>query len=210
MMNDAVDTTTTTAAPEAPEVGAAGGTAPEAAQPTGAQTMTAELTGTAAAGTAADKPEQATPEGLPEKYTFNLPEGLSMTPEIESKFTELAHSIGLTQEQADGLVKLHSDIMMEQISLAEKQKNAWADQCTKEGLATPEKMKIAKLAVDTFDDTGSLMKELLESGLAYSPTVQRFLQTIGGYLVEDSAPDSKPAPQAKSAADLLFGNSTYN
>jgi len=158
----------------------------------------------------ANEGEQTEAPVIPEKYEFNLPEGLTMTPEIESRFTELAKGMKLTQEQANGLIKLHSDIMLDTIRQAENQKNKWAEECHKAGLAAPEKITAAKLAVDTFDDTGKLMGELIESGLAYSPTVQRFLQTIGGYLKEDTAPDSKPAPQAKTAADLLFGNSKYN
>lgn len=152
--------------------------------------------------------EEKTPV-VPEKYTFTLPEGLSMSPEIESRFTELAKGMKLTQEQADGLVKLHSDIMMETLRSAEKQKNVWAEECQKAGLTTKEKMSAAKLAIDSFDETGKVMQELIDSGVAYSPNVQRFLQLIGSYLVEDNAPDSKPAPTAKSAADLLFSNSKY-
>lgn len=146
---------------------------------------------------------------IPEKYEFHLPEGLTMTPEIEGQFSEIAKGIGLTQEQADKLVQLHSNIMMDTMRQAEQQKNRWVEACHKEGLSSPEKLTAAKLAVDTFDDTGRLMPMLIESGIAYAPEFQRFLQTIGGYLKEDTAPDSKPAPQAKSAADLLFQNSKY-
>ena len=146
---------------------------------------------------------------IPEKYEFHLPEGLTMTPEIEGQFTEIAKGIGLTQEQADKLVQLHSNIMMDTMRQAEQQKNKWVEACHKEGLSSPDKLTAAKLAVDTFDDTGRLMPMLIESGIAYAPEFQRFLQTIGGYLKEDTAPDSKPAPQAKSAADLLFQNSKY-
>jgi len=155
--------------------------------------------------------EETTEEApvVPEKYSFTLPEGLTMSPEIETRFTELAKGMKLTQEQADGLVKLHSDIMMEAMRSAEKQKNAWVEECQKAGLTTKEKMSAAKLAVDSFDETGKVMQELIESGVAYSPNVQRFLQLIGSYLVEDNAPDSKPAPTARNAADLLFSNSKY-
>lgn len=157
----------------------------------------------------APKAEEPPKAAAPEKYEFHLPEGLSMTPEIEARFTEIAKGIGLTQEQADGLVKLHSDLMLGAMRQAEEQKIAWANECHRAGLTAPEKIKTAKLAIDIFDDSGKVMQELVESGLAYSPNMQRFLQTIGGYLKEDTAPDSKPAAQAKSAADLLFGNSKY-
>ena len=188
--------------------------APETAATETPSTETAAATDAITAGlNEVEKPQEAPkeepPASLPEKYEFHLPEGLTMTPEIEGKFTEIAKGIGLTQEQADGLVKLHSDIMLEQMKQVENQKQVWANECHKAGLDNPEKIRAAKMAIDTFDDTGALKKELIESGLAYSPTVQRFLQCIGSYLIEDTAPDSKPAPQAKSAADLLFANSKY-
>ena len=148
-------------------------------------------------------------EKVPEKYTFSLPEGLKMSPEIESRFTEIAKGLKLTQEQADGLVKLHSDIMLETMKTAEAQKDSWVKECQKAGLATPDKLDSAKLAVESFDETGKLMDELIQSGLAYSPNMQRFLQLIGSYLKEDNVPDSKSSPSPKNAADLLFNNSSY-
>jgi len=152
--------------------------------------------------------EEAKPV-VPEKYEFNLPEGLQMTPEIETQFTEIAKATGMTQEQADGLIKLHSDLMLDVMQRATQQKNAWENECKKAGLTSPEKLQLAKNIVNTFDSTGEVMQVLVESGAAYHPAVMRMLQEMGSLLQEDSAPDSKPAPQAKSAADLLFGNSKY-
>lgn len=162
-------------------------------------------------GTQAEQTEQTkeTAPTVPEKYEFKLPEGLQMTPEIEERFTTLAKQMNLTQEQANGLIDLHSEIMLDAMKQAEVQKNKWAEECQKAGLTTPEKMKAAKLAVDTFDRSGALMREMIESGIAYSPNMQAFLQYIGGILTEDTAHDSKPAAQSKSAADLLFSNSKY-
>jgi len=153
--------------------------------------------------------KEAEETALPEKYEFHLPEGLTLSPEIEQRFTEMAKGLKLTQEQADGLVKLHSDIMLDAMKQAEAQKNAMAQECHKAGLTTPDKLKMAKLAIDTFDDSGEVMQVLIDSGAAYHPAVQRMLQAMGGVLSEDSAPDSKPAAQAKSAAELLFQNSKY-
>ncbi len=146
---------------------------------------------------------------IPEKYEFNLPEGLQLTPEIENQFTEIAKATSMTQEQANGLIKLHSDLMLDVMQQATKQKNAWEAECKKAGLTSPEKLQLAKNIVNTFDSTGEVMQVLVESGAAYHPAVLRMLQEMGSLLQEDSAPDSKPAPEAKTAADLLFGNSKY-
>lgn len=160
-------------------------------------------------------PQETAPQAeqapvIPEKYEFNLPEGLQLTPEIESQFTEIAKATGMTQEQANGLIKLHSDLMLDVMQQATKQKNAWEAECKKAGLTSPEKLQLAKNIVNTFDNTGEVMRVLVESGAAYHPAVLRMLQEMGSLLQEDSAPDSKPAPEAKTAADLLFGNSKYN
>lgn len=149
------------------------------------------------------------PAGVPDKYTFNLPEGLSMTPELEEKFTKIAKEAGITQAQADGLVKMHADIVTGIMKQAEDQKNAWADECRKEGLCTPENLAKAKLTIDTFGG-GKVMSALVDSGVVFNPDVQRFLQNIGDLIKEDNAPDGKPTMPAKNAADLLFPNSAYN
>jgi len=155
----------------------------------------------------AEEPQAPT---VPEKYEFNLPEGLQLTPEIESQFTEIAKATGMTQEQANGLIKLHSDLMLDVMRQATKQKDAWAEECKKAGLTAPEKVQLARNIISTFDKTGQVLQVLVESGAAYHPAVLGMLQEMGSMLQEDSAPDSKPAPQAKTAAELLFQNSKYN
>lgn len=149
----------------------------------------------------------ASPE-VPEEYKFTLPEGLTITPELTKQFTEIAHEAKLTQAQADSLVKMHADLMMGFQRQAEEMKNQWAKECAEQGLSTPENMRAAKLAVDTFGG-GKVMQALVDSGVAFNPDVQRFLQTIGKLMMEDNAPDGKPAATGKTAADLLFSNSKY-
>ena len=128
----------------------------------------------------APQAEQAPVEApvIPEKYEFNLPEGLQLTPEIESQFTEIAKATGMTQEQANGLIKLHSDLMLDVMQQATRQKNAWTAECKKAGLTSPEKLQLAKNIVNTFDNTGEVMRVLVESGAAYHPAVLRMLQEM--------------------------------
>ena len=192
------DEGTTTAAVE---------TTPQATETPAATETPQENLGEALTAPTEEKPSEA--PAIPEKYEFNLPEGLQLTPEIESQFTEIAKATGMTQEQANGLIKLHSDLMLDVMQQATKQKAAWESECKKAGLTSPEKLQLAKNIINTFDNTGEVMRVLVESGAAYHPAVLGMLQEMGSLLQEDSAPDSKPAPQAKSAADLLFGNSKY-
>ncbi len=144
---------------------------------------------------------------IPDVYEFNLPEGLTVSDEQKEAFTAVAKEARMTQEQANSLLKMHADIVMEQQRQAEEIKNQWMNECAKQGLNTPENLAAAKIAVDTFGG-GDAMNALIESGAAYHPAVQAFLQRIGHLLKEDNAPDGKAAAQ-QTAADLLFGNSKY-
>ena len=144
---------------------------------------------------------------VPDVYEFNLPEGLTISDEQKEAFSAVAKEAKMTQEQANSLLKMHADIVMEQQRQAEEIKNQWMNECAKQGLNTPENLAAAKIAVDTFGG-GDAMNALIESGAAYHPAVQAFLQRIGHLLKEDNAPDGKAAAQ-QTAADLLFGNSKY-
>lgn len=154
-----------------------------------------------------DNPFGFQPPPVPETYEFNLPEGLTISDEQKEAFSAVAKEAKMTQEQANSLLKMHADIVMEQQRQAEEIKNQWMNECAKQGLNTPENLAAAKIAVDTFGG-GDAMNALIESGAAYHPAVQAFLQRIGHLLKEDNAPDGKAATQ-QTAADLLFANSKY-
>ncbi len=63
-------------------------------------------------------------------------------------------------------------------------KNQWVEKCHKAGLTDPETLKKARIAVNTFDDTGDAMKVLVTTGAIYNKAVLQLFVTIGGYLVE--------------------------
>lgn len=193
----------------ADDAGQAASTPPEGAPPEAATTPEAQGGGDNPFGFPKEAQQaSAVPPEVPKEYKFTLPEGLTITPELTKQFTEIAHEAKLTQAQADSLVKMHADLMMGFQREAEAMKNQWAKECAEQGLSTPENMRAAKLAVDTFGG-GKVMQALVESGVAFNPDVQRFLQTIGKLMMEDTAPDGKPAATGKTAADLLFSNSKY-
>ena len=151
---------------------------------------------------------QADEPVVPDKYIFDLPEGIQLTDELEKQFTDIAKGAKLTQEQASSLIKLHSDILLDFQRQADKVRNEWADECKKQGLTSAENIRAAKIAIDTFGG-GECMQALIESGAAYNPAVQKMLQNIGHLLSEDNAPDGANAGKETSAADLLFANSKY-
>jgi len=151
---------------------------------------------------------QAASADVPEKYTFNLPEGLQMTEELEGRFTTIAKEAGLTQAQADSLIKMHADIVTGIQEQAMQIKNEWATQCKQEGLTEPANLRAAKLAVETFGGAEA-MSALVDSGVCFNPAVQRMLQQIGKLMQEDNTPDGASTTKEQNAADLLFGNSKY-
>lgn len=201
-MADTIDTGATVDTQQATEPAAPENVASQAAEEPGSKDILNALNGE---GQKAPETQQQTPE----KYEFNLPEGLSMTPEMEKQATEWAKGLNLTQEQLNGAVKLHSEIMLGAMKAAQEQKEAMAKECIKAGLITDEKMRGVKEVFRAFDTSGKAMQEAVESGILFAPNFMRMLVEMGSALIEDTAPDNKPAAQAKSAADLLFGNSKY-
>lgn len=149
-----------------------------------------------------------TQPAIPDKYEFKLAEGLEIAPAVAEKFTGIAKELGLTQAGVDKLLDLHGQVMLEAVKQAEAQRDSWAEECSKQGLATPQAMANAKLAVDTFGG-GEAMNILVQTGAAWHPAVQKMLQNIGSLLQEDNGPDGKPAGKQPSAADVMFPNSKY-
>ena len=151
---------------------------------------------------------QPKPPVLPDKYEFKLADGLELAPAVAEEFTGIAKELGLTQAGVDKLVDLHGRLMLESVKAAEAQRNGWADECAKQGLATPQAMANAKLAVDTFGG-GEAMDILIKTGAAWHPAIQKMLQSIGSLLQEDTGTDGKPSGRTQSAADMMFPNSNY-
>ena len=70
-----------------------------------------------------DNPFGFQPPPVPETYEFNLPEGLTISDEQKEAFSAVAKEAKMTQEQANSLLKMHADIVMEQQRQAEDIKN---------------------------------------------------------------------------------------
>lgn len=123
------------------------------------------------------QPQPTAQPVVPEKYEFKLPEGMSISDELKNRFTEVAKSAKLTQEQADSLLKMHADTMMEVNGQAEAMANTWAEESSKQGLLAPEKIGLANEALNLFG-TKELRNLLVDSGVANHPEVLTFLLTL--------------------------------
>lgn len=142
---------------------------------------------------------------VPEKYEYELPEGIEITPELDAKFTEIAKGLGLDQEQANKLISLHTSILQSQIADQEKQIDSWAEECKQKGLAGKEQLSDAVRAVDTFGG-GEFKDLLIQTGLQNHPAMQRFLQNIGGLLREDTG-TSGEGHEKEDLHSIFFPNS---
>lgn len=136
---------------------------------------------------------------VPDKYEFNLQEGLELSPELEADFTAIAKDAKLTQEQATKLIDLHSKVVLDVMHKQEEIVDGWTAECQKQGLISRENIAAAKLAVNTFGG-GEAMQVLVNTGVANHPAIQKMLQNIGGLLMEDQPPDGQ-APKSKEPAD---------
>lgn len=181
---------------------------PPAAEPTGGvQNIMAALDG--APATPAEPAPAAEPT-VPEQYTFNLGEGLTISDEQQARLTEIAKNANMTQETVDALLEMHSNIMLDTIRQAEDQKNGWVKECHEQGLADKVHLGYAKKCLDTFGG-GKATQVLVDTGAINHPEVQRMLQRIGALISEDTGATGGETPTPKPLTDeqLMFPNSKY-
>lgn len=146
---------------------------------------------------------------VPESYEFNLGEGLTITDELKSKFTEIAKGAKLTQEQANALIDMHSSILLDYMHKTEAKVNGWVDECQKAGYLSEENLGYAKSAINYFGGSDA-MNALVETGAINHPAVFKMVMTIGQLISEDAPPKGEPPKGPKSSADILFPNSKYD
>ena len=154
------------------------------------------------------EPEAPPAVVVPEEYAFNLAEGLTISDELKTKFTEVAKGANLTQDQVDALMKMHCDTILDYTRQAENQANDWAVECDKQGLLKPEKIALAKEAISVFGGD-EVMTALIDTGAANHPAVMKMLQTIGELIHEDKPVSGETSNKAKDDIGILFPNSKY-
>lgn len=73
----------------------------------------AALTDEQRAAEDAARAEEAAKNGVPEKYEFAAPEGMTLNEEMTGKFSEIAKGLGLNQENAQSLVNLGGELVQQ-------------------------------------------------------------------------------------------------
>lgn len=146
---------------------------------------------------------------VPENYEFNLGEGLTITDEQKAAFTAIAKEAKLTQAQADGLLKMHSEILSGYMHEAEEAVKKNIAECQKLGLTTKENLGYAKAAVDMFGGSDA-MQVLVDTGAINHPAVCKLFVNIGQLISEDNPLDSHVGGgKTVRPEDVLFPNSKY-
>lgn len=146
---------------------------------------------------------------VPENYEFNLGEGLTITDEQKAAFTAIAKEAKLTQAQADGLLKMHSEILSSYMHEAEEAVEKNIAECQKLGLTSKENLGYAKAAVDMFGGSDA-MQVLVDTGAINHPAVCKLFVNIGQLISEDNPPDSHVGGgKTVRPEDVLFPNSKY-
>lgn len=155
------------------------------------------------------KQEPADKPAVPEEYQFNLGEGLSISDELKARFTKVAKESNMTQQQADALMKMHSEAMLEVMQAGDKQAAEWESESVKQGLCTKEKLGYAVEAIKVFG--GDEVRDILiQTGVANHPAVLGFLERIGELIHEDSNKEGQTKPaDTKDLGAILFANSKY-
>jgi len=130
------------------------------------------------------------PQGAPEKYEFQAPEGKEFDAEIIGNFSDVAKELNLTQDAAQKLVEtMGPKIAERQLAQVEAIRNEWAQQSQVDkefgGDKLNENMAVAKKALDSFG-TPELRTLLQQSGLGNNPEVIRFMYRAGKAISEDT------------------------
>jgi hypothetical protein len=154
-----------------------------------------------------EKKEEPKPKA-PEKYEFKMPEGVKLNAPAIEKATAKFKELDLTQEQAQSIVDIQTEMVLEQTkeyqALFEKQKNDWKTQTIKElGANYKEELAYGAKFRDQFLSPETVTF-LDENGLLNHPTIVKDFIKAGKMIAED-----KLEAEGKKGSDLSLGDIFY-
>jgi hypothetical protein len=202
------DTTETTEAP--------------AADTTAADASTSADAGATDAADLLSDDESGGSEGVPEKYTFEPPEGLELDEGTKGKidaFAETAREMGLSQAQYQSLIEYDINRAQQLNEAAVESWNGRVEDWRKSAKADKEiggekfteNLKVAENAIKQFGDPD--LRALLKSpsaenpnGLAIGnhPAVLRFLNRVGRAIADPKLLQGDAAPQTEGTLQRMY------
>ena len=158
-----------------------------------------------------DKPADAKPEGVPEKYEFALPEGVVMDEGLKSAFEPVAKELNLSNEAAQKLVDLYANHTK---TVREAETKQWLDQVKKwdsdfrsdkeyGGENLNASLSALKVVMSKFGSP-ELASFLDASGLGNHPELVRFCVRIGRSMAPDAFHRGGASTPARSAEEVLY------
>lgn len=163
-----------------------------------------------------DKKEPEKPEGAPEKYEFNLPEGIVLDEAINTEFKGLAKELNLSQENAQKLLDLEFKHLQNQTKAAAeswtKTTNDWAEQTKKDlGTGYQEELKYAAKFIDRIagPELGKEVRKLLDdTKMGNHPALAKLFIAAGKAISEDTLEvgSSKEGGDQQNLGQIFYPN----
>jgi hypothetical protein len=146
---------------------------------------------------------------VPEKYEFELPEGIVLNEELTNKATEVFKELKLSNEQAQKLVNIQSDTIMAMNKANQdffiSTVNEWKNETKKQlGDKYDSEMAFAKKAFKEFGNE-ELSKMADEFGIGNHPAFINMLIGVGKKISEDKPPVANPGTNKKDFLKELYG-----
>ena len=117
---------------------------------------------------------------LPEKYEFNLPEGVEIAPEMNSELQSALKEAKLAPEKAQALIDLHVKSLQSQQAAFDRTVESWSDETMQTlGSQAPEVFAHARAGLERFDQQGKIRELLDRSGLGNRIEFVRLFEQIG-------------------------------
>jgi len=134
-------------------------------------------------------PTPENPDGYGLKLPDNLPEGLTPDEKLLGGFTETAHKLKLTKDQADGLYAFYNQHILDQhegtqTAFDDNRKQGEEILRKKYGPKYDEKIELAKSVIKRFG-SNELVKYMDAQGLSNDPAFIAYHVTIGEAISED-------------------------
>jgi len=137
----------------------------------------------------ADKPADDKPQGAPEAYSFDAPEGVTFDDAVVEAFSEVARDLNLPQDQAQKVLDKMAPVMAaRQADQIQAVRSQWESDARADkefgGDKLDENLAVAKKAMDAFA-TPELKALLNETGMGNHPEIIRTFYRAGKAISED-------------------------
>ena len=149
-------------------------------------------------------------KGVPDKYDIKPPEGVALDPAVMDKVMPVFKQLGLTNNQAQKMVDLHTELLREINSKGESNFKAFLESSAKEtmdALGANAKAELAFVAKVKNLFSPATLEILNSSGMGNQKSFIMDLAKIGRMFAEEKNVDTgKSSAGGSDAAEKLFPN----